>query len=60
MSLKCNKKNKHPIESTINMISNKLRVIIHSKKESHYSQIKANEKNPIMKEEFKLPIMRCC
>ena len=44
MSLKCNKKNKHPIESTINMISNKLRVIIHSKKESHYSQIKANEK----------------
>ena len=30
------------------------------KNKSHYSQIKANEKNPIMKEEFKLPIMRCC
>ena len=50
------------MESTINMKSNELRVIIHSKKKkkSHYSQIKANEKNPTMKEEFKLPIMRCC
>ena len=62
MSLKCNKKDKHPMESTINMKSNELRVIIHSKKKkkNHYSQIKANEKNPTMKEEFKLPIMRCC
>ena len=48
------------MESTINMKSNELRVIIHSQKKSHYSQIKANENNPTMKEEFKLPIMRCC
>ena len=49
------------MESTINMKSNELRVIIHSqKKKSHYSQIKENENNPTMKEELKPPIMRCC
>ena len=52
------------MESTISMKSNELRVIIHSsknknkkKKKIHYSQIKANEKIPTMKKEFKQPIM---